>query len=153
MQSILASFTHWVLQTDASKLTLNGLHKLYIIKILFFCTDLLGKSGFKLTPPKDSVSSILVIDYFAFRLGAKPGEIALLCEVLACLSLPLLRFAKHLERLRNTRYAIRYTKSEVVIEVFRLAVVTVVACRFFCLGVNPDSLDALSLFCVAVNSN
>ncbi len=49
--------------------------------------------------------------------------------------------------------AIRYTKLEIVIEVFRLAVVTVVACRFFGLGVNSDSLDALSLFCIAVNSN
>jgi len=32
--------------------------------------------------------------------------------------------------------AIRYTNLEVVIEVFRLAVVTIVACRFFGLGVN-----------------
>ena len=68
---------------------------------------------------------------------------------------------KQLERLRNTQYdtcpersrRIRYTKSEVVIEVFRLAVVTIVACRFFGLGVNPDSLDALGLFRIAVNSN
>jgi len=41
--------------------------------------------------------------------------------------------------------------SEVVIEVFRLAVVTVVACRIFAVSTNRDSLDALGVSTVAVH--
>ncbi len=51
------------------------------------------------------------------------------------------------------QYEIRYTNLEVIIEVFRLAVVTIVVFCIFGLGVNSDSLDALSLFCIAVNGN
>ena len=46
-KSILASFTHWVLQFRIVKTGLNGIHKLYTIKILLFFKDLFGKSGIK----------------------------------------------------------------------------------------------------------
>jgi len=54
--------------------------------------------------------------------------------------------------LRNTIYEIRNTRSEVVIEVFRPAVVAVVGCLIFGLSVDSDALDALGLFCAAVDS-
>ena len=44
-KSILASFTHWVLQIRTVKTGLNSIHKLYTIKIQFVCHCLLGKCG------------------------------------------------------------------------------------------------------------
>jgi hypothetical protein len=44
-QSVLACFTDWVLLQQMVKTGLNGLHRLYTIKILPICHELLGKSG------------------------------------------------------------------------------------------------------------
>ena len=55
--------------------------------------------------------------------------------------------------IRYTKYEIRNTISEVVIEVFGLAVVAVVDCRFFGICVNSDAFDSLGLFRVAVDCN
>lgn len=51
------------------------------------------------------------------------------------------------------KYDIRYPKLEVVVEVFRLVVITFVANKIFGLCVNPDSVGVFSLFCIAVKGN
>ncbi len=43
--SILASFTHWVLQFSIMITQSNAFHKLYSNKFHFFCTTSYGKSG------------------------------------------------------------------------------------------------------------
>ena len=52
---------------------------------------------------------------------------------------------------RGTQYAARRTRSEVVIEVFGLAVVAVVNSGIFGVGIDANSLDSLGLFRVAVD--
>ena len=45
LKSVLAYFTYWVLPYRMVETSLNGLHKLHAITILFICRGLLGKSG------------------------------------------------------------------------------------------------------------
>ena len=55
--------------------------------------------------------------------------------------------------IRNTEYDIRHTSLEVVVEVFGFAVVAVVCFGVGGFGVDPDSLDPLGLFGVAVDGD
>jgi HEPN domain-containing protein len=54
-KSILASFTHWVLQIRTVKTGLNSIHKLYTIKIILFSRIYLGNPGASEQCPADTI--------------------------------------------------------------------------------------------------